>query len=291
MSWQFWVASLLAVIAILTFIFGVLTRARRTVAASAVFAAFAGIVLLLGSFTVVGTRQVGIETSFGKPTGRTFGNGIHFKAPWAKVTEMDAAIQNDVYQGEHRIAVRLGNNSTAAADVNIRWNINQDAADELFQQYKTFDNVRSNLIERNLRTALNEAFTKFDPLAVPKEGQQRVDLNSVTLDSLNLMRQKSGTQVDILDLSIPIIDYDDQTEGRINAINGAIADTTRATQEAKTAAQRRLAAEELARQPVPNLQIAIAACVNKMAETGQSLNCFPLGTNVVPTLAVPNPGG
>ena len=243
------------------------------------------------SANIVGTRQVGIVTNFGKPTGETLSNGLHWLAPWKKVEEMDAAIQNDVYNGDSRIQVRLGNNSTALADVNIRWNIKQDAADELFRQYKTFGNVRSNLIERNLRTALNEAFTKFDPLAgEPLPGQPRVDLNSVTQNALALMRDKSGDQVEIIDLSIPVIDYDDNTEQRINAINAARAETTKAEQDAKTAEQRAAAAKVLANQPVPNLSIAIAACVNKMAETGQNLNCFPIGSNVVPTLAIPNPG-
>ena len=117
-----------------------------------------------------------------------------------------------------------------------------------------------------------------------------MDLNSVTQNALALMRDKSGDQVEIIDLSIPVIDYDDNTEQRINAINAARAETTKAEQDAKTAEQRAAAAKVLANQPVPNLSIAIAACVNKMAETGQNLNCFPIGSNVVPTLAIPNPG-
>lgn len=244
--------------------------------------------LVIASSNIVGTRQVGIVTSFGKPTGETLSNGYHWLAPWKNVTEMDAAIQNDVFNGDKRIQVRLGNNSTALADANVRWNIKQDQADELYQQYKTFDNVRSNLIERNLRTALNEAFTKFDPLSADPT---KADLTAVTAEALRILREKSGDQVEIIDLSIPVIDYDDKTEERINNINGAKADQSRAEIEAKTAESRRKAAEELARQPVPDLKIAIAACVNKMAESGQNLNCFPIGGSVVPTLAVPNPAG
>ena len=144
-------------------------------------------------------------------------------------------------------------------------------------------------MERNLRTALNEAFTKFDPLAPDTKGDN--NLNAVTADALRLIREKSGNQVEILDLSVPVIDYDDNTEQRINQINAARAETTRAEQDAKTAEQRRKAAEVLAGQPVPDLKIAIAACVNKMAESGQSLNCFPIGADVVGTLPIPNPAG
>jgi regulator of protease activity HflC (stomatin/prohibitin superfamily) len=261
-------------------------------------AGVAGVTLLLlivtivfSCTTIVGTRQVGIVTKWNKPTGETFDAGLHFILPWTDVHEMDAAIQNDVYNGDKRIQVRLGNNSTALADVNIRWEIKQDQADELFQQYKTFDNVRGNLVERNLRTALNEAFTKFDPLAGdPKEGQPpNATLSTVTSDTLELLKVKSGNQVSILDLSIPVIDYDDNTEQRINAINAARAETTKAEQDAKTAEQRAAASRILANQPVPDLKIAIAACVNRMAETGTNLNCFPIGGNVLPTLEVGRP--
>ena len=246
------------------------------------------IFLVIASMNIVGTRQVGIVTSFNKPTGETLSSGLHWLAPWKQVVEMDAAIQNDVYNGDRRIQVRLGNNSTALADANVRWNIKVDEADELYQQYKTFDNVKSNLVERNLRTALNEAFTKFDPLS---NDTSKSNLNTVTAEALRLLREKSGDQVEIIDLSIPVIDYDDKTEERINAINQSRAQTTQAEQDALTAEQRRKAAEVLAGQPVPDLKIAIAACVNRMAETGVSLNCYPIGANVVPTLAIPNPAG
>jgi regulator of protease activity HflC (stomatin/prohibitin superfamily) len=243
--------------------------------------------LLIASANIVGTRQVGIVTSFGKPTGTTLSNGLHWVLPWKKVHEMDAAIQNDVFNGEHRVSVRLGNNSTALADVNIRWEIRPDAADELFQQYKDFANVRSNLIERNMRVALNEAFTQFDPLS---SDPNKNNLSAIPTVALKALQGKVGDQVQILDLSVPIIDYDDNTENRINSINEERAKTTQAEQQVKTNDAKRQAAEKLANMPVPDLQIAISACVNKMAESGTALPCFPIG-GVVPTLAVPNPMG
>ena len=248
--------------------------------------------LIVAAFSctyIVGTRQVGIVTKWNKPTGETFDSGLHIVLPWTDVHEMDAAIQNDVYNGLSRIQVRLGNNSTALADANIRWEINQADADDIFQQYKTFDNVRSNLVTRNLQTALNEAFTKFNPLEDDVDNTN--NLSAVTANALKLMREKSGSQVRILDLSIPVIDYDEQTEQKINNINGANADLTKATIDKKTAEQKRLAAEELSKQAPPNLNVAIAACLNRMAESGTNLNCFPIGNGVVPTLAIPNPAG
>lgn len=246
------------------------------------------VTLVVACSTIVGTRQVGVATSFNRPTGVTYSNGIHFKAPWVKVHEMDGAVQIDTYQGDSRIAVRLGNNSTALADASIRWQIKQDAADDLFVQYKTFDGVRANLIERNLKVALNEAFASYDPLA--RKNLEVSPLPQISAESLELLREKVGAEVEILDVSVPTIDFDDETEKRINEINSERAKTTAAEQEIKTNDAKRKAAETLANMPPPNLSIAIANCLNKMAESGVSLSCFPIGGNgVVPTIAIPNP--
>ncbi|TDZ98055.1 SPFH domain-containing protein [Mycobacteroides salmoniphilum] len=287
------VTVLLVLIGVALVVLGRRVSARRAVVLGAGVAAIFLAVVVLGSsvVTIVGTRQVGIATAFNRPTGQTFNNGLHFKAPWVQVHEMDGAVQIDTYQavagGDRRIPVRLGNNSTALADASIRWQIKPDSADELFVQYKTFDGVRVNLIERNLKVALNEAFAKFDPL--DKKNLEESPLPSIAAQALSLLRSKVGKEVEILDVSVPTIDYDDRTEERINQINEERANTTKAGQEVETNKKKREAAEELAKMPPPDLRISIANCLNKMAETGKNLNCFPIGQGVVPTLSIPNP--
>lgn len=251
------------------------------------------IILALGMFTVVGTRQVGIETSFNRPTGKTLDNGLHMKAPWANVSEMDGAIQYNKYDGDHSVKVRLGNNSVAGADTTIRWEIKQDAADELFVQYKTFDNVRTNLIERNLQVALNEQFQTFDPLeakwsaGVPLQQQ-------FANPAAQKLREIVGSQVNILDVSISKLDYDDNTEGKINELNAQRAKTATATESVKTAEQQRQANEKLATSPAPqSMLVVIANCVNQQVEKGQNpAGCWPLNLGsggIMPTMEIPRP--
>lgn len=297
MSWQMWIFVFVFPIGLLIAAGGWFATKRNPdgdgpgfVLGGGAVIAVSVILLALGSFTIVGTRQVGIATSFGRPTGTTYPNGLHMKAPWVNVTEMDAAIQNDTYKGDSRIAVRLGNNSTALADVSIRWQIKQDAADTLFVDYKTFDNVRANLITRNLQAALNDSFATFDPLAA--KNLDKSPLPELAQTTLNKLRDKVGTQVEIFDVVIPTIDYDEQTENRINDINAERARTTAAEQAVKTAEQTRKANEMLASAPAPQSPLVIIAnCLNKSVE--KNLNpagCWPIGGNVVPTLAVPVPG-
>jgi regulator of protease activity HflC (stomatin/prohibitin superfamily) len=73
----------------------------------------------LGSTTVVSPRNVGVVTTFGRPSG-TLSNGLHVKAPWQSVTEMSGTIQIDNHTGDNATTVRVGNNSTAHVDNSVR---------------------------------------------------------------------------------------------------------------------------------------------------------------------------
>ena len=126
MSWNIWVAVLLVMGlmgALLTRLVVTKPESRsRASRVAIVFGVLTAFVLALGSFTVVSTRNVGVVTTFSKPNG-TLSNGLHFKAPWQLVTEMNGTIQIDNHTGEQATAVRLGNNSTASVDNSVRWRI------------------------------------------------------------------------------------------------------------------------------------------------------------------------
>lgn len=286
MSWQSWIFIIFIILAVLAGLSSLAPKApedRRGVRIiAAALTAIAVLFAILGSFTIVGTRQVGIVTSFSRPTGATLDNGLHFKPFWQNVSEMDAAIQIDRYVGDHRIQVRLGNSSTALADASIRWNIKQNAADQLFVQYKEFNNVRVNLVERNLQVALNEVFATFDPLA--PQNLDRSPLPALSAKALELLRQKVGDQIEILDVSVPVIDFDDATEGKINQLNAERAATAVAKQAQKTADAQAEANRKLASSVSNDPNVVVANCINKALDKGISpLGCWP-GNGVVPTI-------
>lgn len=246
------------------------------------------LLILGGMTTIVGTRQIGIETTFGRPTGKTYHNGLHFKAPWTKVAEFDGAIQIDRFDADgHRIKVRLGNNSTADADTSIRWQIKQGAADTLFVQYKTFDNVRVNLIERNLKAALNEQFQDFDPLAA--KWQEGVPLQSFADKAAEHMRNLVGDQVEILDVTVTRLDYDERTEERIRDLNVERANTAIAEQAEKTAEAQRRANDKLADSVKNDPNVLVSKCLDIAKEIRVSpFGCWP-GQSGMPLIQVPTP--
>ena len=285
MSWNIWVAVLflMAVLGALLTRFAASKPERRSRAGrlAIVFGVLAALVLAFGSFTVVSTRNVGVVTTFSKPNG-TLSNGLHVKAPWQLVTEMNGTIQIDNHTGEQTTAVRLGNNSTASVENSVRWRIMPAAADELFLDYRDFDNVRDNLVTRELRAALNEVFADFDPLA--PENVAGANVQALGDDVAGKLRAKVGDQIEIINVIVPLVNYDEATQSRINALNVEKANTRIAEQRAKTAEAEARANEILARSVADNPNVLVSKCLDAAREASISpLGCWP-GTGAVPTV-------
>lgn len=274
--------------------------------------AIPGIIALVGvictiisSFNIVSTRNVGIITSFGRPVSET-GAGPAWVAPWQKVTEMDAAIQLQSFQGnsyddpQNAVKVRLGNNSAAFVESNLNWRIKEDAAGKMFQDYRTFDNIRQNLVDKQLQVALSKEFAKFNPqtnvnpvdpnapTTVPTPSQG-ADLPGIAATVKQDLQNAVGTEIEIIDVRIPGIFYDSATQQRIDAFNQKVQETKNAQQDVQTATQSRLASEQRAAQAPPDLKVAIFNCMNTLVEKGQDpAGCWgQIGTGGNPLINIP----
>ena len=244
------------------------------------------VTMFFSSATIVSTKNVGIETSFGRPVG-SLSNGFHLVEPWNKVTEMDAAIQTDNHvKGKAAldcITVRIAHQATACVDTSIRWRIEEQAADTLFRDYRDFDNVRDSLVTRDLNAALNAVFEQYDPLAIDKDGNSTspglADLSSDVADQI---RAQIGDEINVLSVIIPVVHYDENTQSKVNALLAQVAQTRIAEQSVITAEQQALANQTLAESVSKDPNVLVSKCMdllNEMVSKGQSIpigfSCWP----------------
>jgi regulator of protease activity HflC (stomatin/prohibitin superfamily) len=249
--------------------------------------ALALICTVISSFNIVTTRNIGIVTNFGKPVGER-GAGLAMVWPWQKVSEMDAAIQLQGFDGNSfddpgsAIKVRLGNNSAAFVEANLNWRIKPESAEHLFQDYRTFENIRQNLVDRQLQVALSKEFATFNPQiqavvdptrsgdgtipATQPAPQQGADLPGIATKVKTDLQNAVGNDIEILDVRIPGIFYDRATQDRIDEFNRKVQETKNAQQDVQTATQNRLASEQRAAQPAPDLRVGIFNCINEMVK-------------------------
>lgn len=256
--------------------------------------ALTGILVIASSVVMVSTKNVGVVTSFGKPIG-SLDNGFHLVAPWQKVTELDGAIQTDSHAGTDPkdtspcTSVRIAHQSVACVDNSIRWRIQPGAADRLFRDYKDFANIRDSLVTRELSAALNTVFKDYDPLATDDKGNTISPSQDVLSASVTkLLQAQIGDDIDVKNVIVPIVHFDDQTQGRINALQAEVANTRIAKQKQQTAdataeANRKLA-DSVSKDPnvlVSNCFDILAQMVKDKQPVPAGFSCWPSGGSAV----------
>ncbi|MEO5690942.1 MAG: SPFH domain-containing protein [Candidatus Saccharimonadales bacterium] len=256
--------------------------------------------LIFSSLTMVGTKQVGVVTTFNRPVD-TMTNGLHLKAPWQKVTEMDGTIQTDNYVGAGDkgscIKVRIGNGSVACIDTTSRWRIVANEADVLFQDYRNRDDVnlaiKESLVKRELNGALNDVYGDYDPLAAVK-GVKTVGVGSLSTDTQAAIIErvkKLGNgiaQVEILSVTTPLIHLDAPTQSKIDAYQQEVANTRIAEQKEETAKAEAKANVAITDSISKDPNVLAYKCLNIMesmvntpAGVPSGMYCFPGGNSPV----------
>lgn len=236
--------------------------------------------LMFASTTIVSTKNVGVVTTFGRPTA-SLSNGLHLKAPWSKVTELDGAVQIDTQTSD----VRLGNNSMAGVENSVQWRITSDRADELFLDYRTFDSIRDNLVIRQLNAALNDVFASYNPLAPENAGSDEgPNLNELSKQVADNLRKRIDSKVEIIGVIIPVVRFDEQTQQKLDAYQQEIGNTRIAQQKKETATAEALANKELSASISNDPNVLVSKCLDIVKASGQSpLGCWGGTTTIVPT--------
>jgi len=254
-------------------------------------------VLLLFSFTaIVQTRDIGIVTSFGRPI-RNLDNGLHPKLPWQKVSTLDGAIQTDSYTGTGGCTdIRIGNESTACVDNSIRWRIKPDAGDVLFRDYHTMHTIRDSLVTRELKASLNDALSDYNPLdqIQANDAGAKPNLNEFAASVTESMQSEIGDQIEVLNVIIPIIRFDDSTQQKINAYQAEVANTRIAEQREKTASAQAAANRNLSKSVSQDPNVLVSKCFDTLDEMVRNHVAVPAGFSCWPNggsaLVVPSGG-
>lgn len=262
------------------------------------------IITLVSSFTIVGARSVGVEVAFGKYNG-TLDSGPHLTAPWASVEQFSTrdqyldleapvtykaitipgdvvnepgAVQTTNYGGDGRL------------DATVRWRIDEDTegggAENLWRRYKTFDNVREQLVKPTAKESFRLVTSRYTP-AEAKDGANIRAINEAVVDDLNEILNPKGIVVD--SISIKDILLGEQAQRAVDRVVSADADIDRAAREqeraridAETAklraAEGALTPEALARYC---LEVTNAWNVANNGPLPATWNCTTTGSNSV----------
>lgn len=228
------------------------------------------IILALAMTVMVPARTVGVVTAFGKPTG-TLPNGLHIVKPWEKVEKMDASLQTNRYTGDGAINVRLANQSEARADASIQWQLREEDAEKMYLDYREFERIHNDLVDREFRASVNAALARYNPLDAKAIAEGGIDLNTFADDIKKDMQKRMGKSVEVRSVALPIINYDEETQHKIDQLQSEVANTRAAEQSKKTA--REIAeANEILRKSLSD-EVLSQRCI----EAAEKVGAAPVG--------------
>lgn len=257
----------------------------------------AAALLIWSCSTVVEAKNVGVVTTFGKPTG-TMDPGFNLKKPWDKVTDIDGTVQTRTYDTDNPLYVRIGDGSRSAVSLALRWQIVPDEADTIYADYRADDptaEVGDKLVSPQLKAALQKTLGDYNPVATLKVVKAEdtgeaapsfaPDFDAISEQLLSDLQGRSEL-VEILDVSVTYVSISDNTQKALDDFTKAVGQTVAAQQNKETSAAQAEANRELegATSPAIN-QARCLDALNAAIENGYSLpagfNCLGAGSSVV----------
>ena len=256
--------------------------------AALAFGALTALFILVSSFNVVGTQNIGIVTSFGRPVAYV-GNGVQWTYPWESVTDMDYAVQVTDYASGPGPAnlgcmtVRIADQQTACVTVKVRWRINPKASDSNFRNYKgSTSGIEAGLLTPELQNTANTVFDGYDPVGLLNSKIAQGQPGNPTVPQLGAQIQaaltaKIGGDVQVLSLFTPNVTYDPSVQARLNAVLAQKADTLVAQQAAQTAAAQAAANTAIAASVSHDPAVLTSRCLDIMAQIVKDGHTPPVG--------------
>lgn len=153
------------------------------------------IILLSTIFATVPTGHTGVVTTLGKVEEYIYDEGLHFKLPWQKVTNMDNRTQRATVQTE------ASSSDIQQVDVlcSVNFSVDRETSQKLFGNvgptyyetvmepriYNDIKTVFANYTAENLIACRNELADKIAELLTPEMKAYGIAVTSVSIENLN----------------------------------------------------------------------------------------------------------
>lgn len=241
-----------------------------------------GLLLVVGSLSIVTTveaKQVGVLTTFGKPSERTLPSGLHFKAPWQKVTDIDATVQTDEYRGDDCITVILADKNTACISATNRWSVSKENANDVYADFRSDDptkNLRDAVVSTEFKAAVFDAFGDYDATQ-----EAAADTAALAKEVKDALLVATDGLVNIERVTISYIKPGEKVQDKIDAIQAQVAQTTIATEKKITAEKEAAANRELSDSISNDPNVLVSKCLDLISDGSlvppAGFSCWPGG--------------
>ncbi len=182
-------------------------------AVAALAAVIEAIVIITTMMVTVGSSDIGVITSFGKPAG-DLTPGVHWLSPTASVTIWDGSIQTISYDRNSCLNVKIGGGQSACLTLTFTYQLRADSVDAMFIQYRTQAAMQDKLVLRALDQAINTQLQNYSPITeIAKGSLNPTSMVPFIQPILTQMQQDVGGSIIINpqhSLVMPYVTFDDR---------------------------------------------------------------------------------
>lgn len=257
-------------------------------------------------FTIAGLKSVpvkniGVPQSFGAIGSNIYEPGIHQTwTPWLHLTDIDETVQTTTWEDSGNdngsscnggLAIRIGGQQTACADLTIQWQILPSAAGSLFSDYANQGNfmqtVENAVVVRELKQVVNNVMGDYNPItdvqSVTNSNTSTSQFTTFSRTIQSSMESDIGSRIKVIAVLMPLAHYNSSIEDKLASIQQAYANFAVAQENVKVNQENALALSKLGTPSVAQLE---AECLTDMKDGMNAPTGFQCFTGASTSLSV-----
>ena len=150
----------------------------------------------------------------------------------------------------------------------------------MYLDYREFERIQSDLVDREFRASVNAVLAGYNPLDAEAIAEGGIDLNKFADKIKTDMQKRMGNAVEVRSVALPIVNYDDETQRKIDQLQSEVANT-RAAEQSKKTAQEIAEANEILRKSLSE-EVLSQRCIEAAEKVGAAPVGCVQGTSATP---------
>jgi hypothetical protein len=242
-----------------------------------------------GGVKSIPLKNIGVPSALGNVGSSVYQHGTYETwQPWESFTNIDETVQsvtwvsgpkNNGINCDGGLAIRIGGQQSACANVTIQFQVRPLAAISLLEDYANhgplIPEIKQAVVIREFETVVNQVLGDYDPIT----DQQNVSDAKVTTSQftqfaptiLAMMRKDIGDKIIVQAVYLPKVLFDPTIENALNSIQQAHAEYAVQTENELVNAAK---AKAIANLGTPTLAQLIAQCLQDSQGKNPG-NCIP----------------
>ena len=150
----------------------------------------------------------------------------------------------------------------------------------MYLDYREFERIHTDLVDREFRASVNAVLARYNPLDAEAIAEGGIDLSAFADDIKKDMQKRMGKSVEVRSVALPIINYDQDTQRKIDQLQTEVANT-RAAEQSKNTAREIAKANEILRRSLSD-EVLSQRCIEAAEKVGAApVGCIK-GSNATP---------